>query len=34
MPYGIKITSAIFQRAIEQVLDDIKIWFVTKMIYA
>ena len=34
MPCGIK-TSAIFQRAIEQVLgEDIKIWFVTKTIYA
>ena len=30
MPYGIKTASAIFQRAIEQVLEDIKIWFVTK----
>ena len=30
MLYGIKTASAIFQRAIEQVLEDIKIWFVTK----
>ena len=35
MSYGIKIASAIFQRAIEQVLgEDIKIWFVNKTIYA
>ena len=35
MPYGIKIASTIFQRAIEQVLrKDIKIWFVIKTIYA
>ena len=35
MPYDIKTASAIFQRAIEQVIgEDIKIWFVTKTIYA
>ena len=34
MPYGIKTASAIFQKAIEQVLGDIKIWLVTKTIYA
>ena len=32
-PSGIKTASAKFQRAIEQVLEDIKIWFVTKTIY-
>ena len=35
MPYGVKTASVMFQRAINQVLrEDIKIWFVTKTIYA
>ena len=34
VPYGIKTASAIFQRAIEQVLgENIKIWFVTVMVF-